>query len=92
MEAGGVDGLAGGKVVGELGETFAQLAAGSDGVGAFGVIQADGDVNKRLKEAAAGSTLRSPNFLPDFVALEKSAGVEEANAALDEFFHGMTPI
>ena len=87
VEAPGVDAFAGGEVGGELAESFAELAGSANGIASLGMVEADGEVNEGLQEEAPGAALRSPDFFPDFVALEKLAAVEEVYAAFKEWVH-----
>ena len=90
LQARGVDAFARGQVGGEFAEALAELTAGADGIGTFRMVQADGEVDEGLEEEAARAALRGPDFFPDFVALEEAAGVEEVDAALEEFVHDAT--
>jgi hypothetical protein len=87
VEAPGVDAFAGGEVGGELAESFAELAGGSDGIASFGVVESDGEVNEGLQEEAARAALRGPDFFPHFVTLEELAAVEEVYAAFEVWVH-----
>jgi hypothetical protein len=47
-------------------------------------------VDQGLQKEAARSALRGPHFLPDFVALEEAAAVEEFDSALQQIVHDDT--
>jgi hypothetical protein len=81
VEARGIDAFAGGEIGGELVQSLAQLPDGAGDIAAFAVMEGDGEVDQRLKKEAAGAALRRPQFLPDFVAFEVLAVVEEMDAA-----------
>jgi hypothetical protein len=85
-----IDAFAGGEIACEFAESFAELAGGADRIASLGVVQADREVDEGLEEEAARAALRGPDFLPDFVALEEAAGVEEVDAALQQFVHDAT--